>query len=292
LRVMGSDGIRRWMRRTLSGLREVSAHRALRLDRAYRHRDKLERVRRHSRLDSDLKLGQPVFHGTLGYGTVAAIEGDNVIFASENDKSVTHTVKALELLTRVQAEVGLETCYFEGGAKAWRRAAGRWASLCKHLCLMEGKGRYEAWLKFHGLNRSSMDDLIRRFEDETKLEAEERILPESGKTAASNPAPEIGLSPYVVTGSSQVNERTPDRENDSRQKHRQIETSKREGIKPTHHRTILYLQRRDLDPERLALYYAAREGDRERVDAIMQTKIDEGIEEVLALVPLTRRERR
>jgi hypothetical protein len=97
------------------------------------------------------------------------------------------------------------------------------------------------------------------------------------------PSESTPSSVYAVTGGRQVNERTPDPENDERQKNIQAETSKREGIKPTHHKTILHLQRRNLDPERLALYYAIKEDDKKRVDAIMQRNIDEGIEEVLAL---------
>ena len=286
-RMPGNDGEPRWFKLTSRGLRPVSKSRARRLERIYQD-PATKKFRRFPRLESDLKLGQPVFHAVFGYGTVAAIKGDNITFFSKKDSAVTHTVKALDLTTRSQAEVGLETCYFEGGAKAWRRAAGRWASVYKNLSMMEGKGKYGDWLKRHGLNRSSMDDLIRRFEDEATREAQERlVLPESGKTDETNPtaATELGVSPYAVTGLTQVNERTPDPENDERQKNIQAETSKRAGIKPTFHKTILYLQRRQLDPEKLALYHAIKEGDKKSVDAIMQRKIDEGIEDVLALAP-------
>jgi hypothetical protein len=237
-----------------------------------------------------LTTGQPVFHPKLGYGTVVVIDGDEVTLQERKDKAVTHVVSALDLITKTQAEVGFETCYFAGGAKAWRRAAGKWASLYKNLCLMEGKGAYGDWLKKHDLNRSSMDDLIRRFEEEAIWEAQEQvILPESGKTDETDSAPETATSPYGVTGGRQVNEHTLDPENDERQKNIQAETSKRAGVKPTRHKTILYLQRRKVDSEKLALYYAVKENDKERVDAIMQRKIDEGIDEVLALAPSTRR---
>ena len=83
----------------------------------------------------------------------------------------------------------MKTTWFAGGAKAWRRATGMWAALYKNLCLMEGKGAYGDWLKLHDLNRSSMDDLIRRFEEEATWEAQDQlILPESGKTDETSPA--------------------------------------------------------------------------------------------------------
>lgn len=235
----------------------------------------------------DPQLDQPVFHPGFGYGFVIAIDSDNVTFREKKDSPLTHTVKTADLITKSQAQIGLETCYFAGGAKAWRHAAGRWASLYKNLCLMEGKGVYGDWLKQHDLSRSSMDDLIRRFENEATWAAQEVVLPESGKTEETDPAPETPTGAYAVTGGSQVHERTPDPENDERQKNIQAETSKRTGIRPSHHKTILHLQRRNLDPERLALYYAIKADSKKRVDAIMQRKIDEGIEEVLALAPAT-----
>jgi hypothetical protein len=234
---------------------------------------------------ADLNLDQPVFHSSFGYGTVTGIEDDNITFSSKKDSTVSHTVKALELLTRPQAEVGLETCYFSGGAKAWRRAAGRWASLYKNLCLMEGKGTYGDWLKLHDVSRSSIDDLVRRFEDEATWAAQDLILTESGNTDQTNPAPETAASIYSVTGARKDNERTRDAENETRQKNIEAEISKRKNVKPTYHKTILYLQRRNLDPEKLGRYYAIRENAKAHVDAIMRRKIDEGIDEVLALAP-------
>jgi hypothetical protein len=234
---------------------------------------------------ADLNLDQPVFHEAFGYGTVTAIEGDDIAFSTKRDPTVSHTVKALDLLTRPQAEVGLETCYFSGGAKAWRRAAGRWASLYKNLCLMEGKGTYGDWLKLHDVSRSSMDDLIRRFEDEATWAAQDLVLTESGNTDQKNRAPEMAPSIYSVTSARKDNERTPDLENEARQKNIEAETSKRKNVKPTYHKTVLYLQRRNLDPDKLGLYHATKENAKAQVDAIMQRKIDEGIDEVLALAP-------
>ena len=186
---------------------------------------------------ADLNLDQPVFHATFGYGTVTGIDDDNITFSSKTDQAVSHTVKALELLTRPQAEVGLETCYFSGGTKAWRRAAGRWASLYKNLCLMEGKGTYGDWLKLHDVSRSSMDDLIRRFEDEATWATQDLVLTESGNTDQTNPEPEMATSIYSVTGTRRDNERTPDPENEARQKNIAAETSKRKNVKPTYHKT-------------------------------------------------------
>ena len=282
LRVLDDHGEPSWLKRTSRGLRPVSDHRARCLERAYQN-PATKAFARSPRLALDPELGQPAFHAALGYGMVTAIKGDQITFLCKRERTVTHKIKALDLITKVKAEVEFGTCYFAGGAKAWRRAAGRWASVYKNLCLMEGKGAYGAWLKRLCLNRSSLDDLIRRFEDEARRNAQTQlILPESGKTGRSNPTSEVGGSPYVVTV-PQGNERAPDPEDDERQINIQAELSKREGIKPTHHKTILYLQSRYLDPEKLARYHANRAKDKGTVDAIMQRKIDEGIEEVLAL---------
>jgi hypothetical protein len=236
--------------------------------------------------ESDLALNQPVFHPTFGYGEVTAIDGNAVTFHEREDPAVTHTVVAQDLLTKDQAEFGLQTCWFAGGAKAWRRVQGKWASLTKNLCR---HGEWADVLKKYDLNRSSMDVLIRRYEEEVTWEAQDAALATKLLNFSNlDPAAPSESSPssvYAVTGGSQVHERTPDPENDERQKNIQAETSKREGIKPTRHKTILHLQRRNLDPEMLALYHAIKEDDKKRVDAIMQRKIDEGIEEVLALAP-------
>jgi hypothetical protein len=287
LRVFGDDGEPRWLKRTSRGLRPVSKSRARRLERIYQD-PATKAFARFPRVALDPEVGQPAFHAALGYGMVTAIKGDQITFVCKRERTVTHKVKALDLITKVKAEVEFGTCYFAGGAKAWRRTAGRWASVYKNLCLMEGKGAYGAWLKRLGLNRSSIDDLIRRFEDdERRFSQPHLILPESGKTDTPDPAAKIGVSPYLVTGSPQISERTFDPVNEKRQKHIQAEISKREGIEPTYHKTILFMQRRHLDPEKLELYHTIRTDDKKRVDAIMQRKIDEGIEEVLALAPTT-----
>jgi hypothetical protein len=287
LRVFGDDGEPRWLKRTSHGLRPVSVHRARRLERIYQN-PATKPFARFPRLATDPEVGKPAFHAALGYGMVTAIKGDQITFVCERERAFTHKVKALDLITKVKAEVEFGTCYFAGGAKAWRHAAGRWASVYKNLCLMEGKGAYGEWLKRLGLNRSSIDDLIRRFEDEERRFSQTQlVLPESSKTDTPDPESKIGVSPYLVTGRAKLDERMPDPENDERQKNIQAEISKRAGIKPTFHRTTLYLRRTHLDPEKLALYYAIEEDDKKSVDAIMHRKIDEGIDEVLALAPTT-----
>jgi hypothetical protein len=256
------------------------------LERIY-HNSATKQFARFPRLKLDPEVGQPAFHLALGYGMVTAIEGDQIKFVCKRGRVVTHKVKALDLITKVKAEVEFGACYFAGGAKAWRRAAGKWASLYKNLCLIEGKGAYGDWLKRLGLNRSSIDDLIRRFEDEERRNAQAQpILPESGKTDIANAASKAGRSPYLATV-PQVSERTLDPENDERQENIRAEIAKREGISPTHHKNILFLQHRHVDPEKLALFNAIRKDHKKRVDVIMQRKIDEGIEEVLALAPST-----
>jgi hypothetical protein len=283
LRVFGDDGEPRWLKRTSRGLRPVSDRRARRLERVYRN-PTTKPFARFPRLALDPQVGQPAFHMAFGYGTVTAIEGDQITLVCKSEGDVTHKVKAPDLITKNKAEVEFGTCYFAGGAKSWRRAAGRWASVYKNLCLMEGKGAYGDWLKRLNLNRSSIDDLIRRFEDEERRFSQPQlVLPESGKTASSNSESEMEISPYLVTGSPQTSESTPDPVNDERQQNIQVEISKREGMKPTYHKNILFLQHRHVDPKKLALFNAIREKAKKSVDAIMQRKIDEGIEEVLAL---------
>jgi len=287
VRVFGDDGEPRWLKRTSRGLRPVSDRRARRLERTYQN-PATKPFARFPRLALDPEVGQPAFHAAFGYGMVTAIEGDQITFVCKRAEEVKHRVKALELITKVKAEVEFGTCYFAGGAKAWRRAAGRWASLYKNLCLMEGKGAYGDWLKRLGLNRSSIDDLIRRFEDEERRFSQTQpVLPESGKTETLNLESEIGVSPYLITGSPQTSESTPDPVNDERQQNIQAEISKRKGIEPTYHKNILFLQHRHVDPKKLELFNTIRKDAKETVDAIMQRKIDEGIEEVLALAPTT-----
>ena len=86
-------------------------------------------------------------------------------------------------------------------------------------------------------------------------------------------------------GLRRANERTPDVENETRAENIKIETEKRKGIKPTFHKTLLTVQRRDLDPVKLGLYHTIKSTNKKQVDEIMRRKIDEGIEEVLALTP-------
>jgi len=287
IRVLDDHGEPRWLKRTSQGLRPVSHRRARRLERMYRN-PTTKPFARFPRLALDPQVGQPAFHAAFGYGTVTAIEGDQITWVCKRERAVTHTVRAQDLITKNKAEVEFGTCYFAGGAKAWRRAAGRWASVYKNLCLMEGKGAYGEWLKRLCLNRSSIDDLIRRFEDEERrFSHAQLILPESGKTDTPHHRSEIGVSPYLVTVSPKLGERMPDPENDERQKNIQAEISKRKGIEPTFHKNILFLQHRHVDPKKLALFNAIRKDEKETVDAIMQRKIEEGIEEVLALAPTT-----
>jgi hypothetical protein len=234
-----------------------------------------------------LTLGQPVFHPTYGYGEVTAIDGNAITFRATKDPAVTQTVAAQEIITKNQAEVELKTCWFAGGAKAWRRAQAKWASITKNLCR---HGEWKDVLEKHDLNRSSMDDLIRRFEEEMTWEAQDTALaaanlPESGNLDPSEPDQALKSSVYTVTGARQVNERTPDPENDRREANKRAEIAKRLGVNPTHHKTILSLRRPKLDPEKLARYYLIREKNQDRVREIMHRKIDEGIEEVLALAP-------
>ena len=243
-----------------------------------------------------LTLGQPIFHEAYGYGEVIAINGADITFQERKNKTVTHTVKASDLFTKDSAEHNLATSYYTGGASEWRRRQGKWGSITKNLCRW---GEWEGVLKKYNLKRGSMDVLISRFEEEEEWAAQTANLLKFSKldpvkVDLNEPDPNLPLkvdpaeppavhSVYTVTGTPQLNERTPDPANDEREKNRLAEIAKREGVKPTPHRTMLNLQRRNLDPQMLARYYAVRENNKDRVKEITDRKIDEAIAEVLAL---------
>jgi hypothetical protein len=238
---------------------------------------------------AEVTLGQPVFHSDFRYGEVTGIDGMSVTVRERRDPAVTHIVGVQDLITKSQAEFRLQNCWFAGGAKAWRRGQGKWASMTKNLCRF---GEWAEVLQKCDLNRSSMDDLIRRFEmtEDPQGAAPAAKLPDSGNLnspTAEQSSQSRQSSVYAVSGFRQVLHHTPDAKNVERQHNIHAEASKRAGVKPTPHKTTLFLQRRNLDPEKLALYHAIRTDDEKRVDAIMQRKIDEGIEGVLSLAPST-----
>ena len=95
----GSNG--RWLKRTVSGWRTVSDHRARRLEHAYQHRDEIEKVQRFPR-EWDLKLDQPVYCPAFGSGKIVAIKSGDVTVAFGEQE---HKVDAHDLVTRAQAEM-------------------------------------------------------------------------------------------------------------------------------------------------------------------------------------------
>lgn len=243
-----------------------------------------------------LTLGQSIFHESHGYGEVIAINGADITFQERKNKTVTHTAKASDLFTKDSAEHNLATSYYTGGAGEWRRRQGKWASITKNLCRW---GEWEGVLKKYNLKRGSMDVLISRFEEEEEWAAHTANLLKLSKldpvkVDPNEPDPNLPLkvdrtepptvhSVYTVAGTPQLNERTPDPAYDEREKNRLAEIAKREGVKPTPHRTMLHLQRRNLDPQMLVRYHAVRENNKGRVKEITDRKIDEAIAEVLAL---------
>ena len=212
---------------------------------------------------------------------------EDITFRDRKDASL-RTVPARELITKVRAESALQAIWNACGFREFRRRMGKWCSITKNLCR---HGEWDDVCARYGLNLRTTNDWIRDFENEMTWQAQDAALTASSKSAESadltpvNPAEAPGTSVYAVTGARQANERTPDPENDRREANKKAEIAKRLGVKPTHHKTILSLRRPKLDPERLALYYLIREKNQERVREIMHRKIDEGIEEVLALAP-------
>jgi len=238
---------------------------------------------------ADFTVGQPVFHPAYGYGEVTAVEGDAITFREKRDPAINHSAPALELITKTQAEFALQATWNACGFQEYRRRMGKWCSITKNLC------RYGEWddvCKRYGLNLRTTNDWIRDFENEMTWQAQDAALAASSKSAESadlNPVgpAETSTSVYAATGARQVNERTPDPDNDEREENKKKEEDKRRGVDPTPHKTMLSVQRRNLDPVRLALYYTIRDAHKKQAHEIMNRKIDEGMAEVLALDPDT-----
>ena len=238
----------------------------------------------------EFTVGQPVFHPGHGYGEVNAVESDLVSFRERKDPTLVHTSPAGELITKEQAESALQATWNACGFQEYRRRMGKWCSITKNLCR---HGQWDDVCARHGLNLRTANDWIRDFENEMTWRAQEEAFAAFRKAAESADLKSIyqteisGTSVYAVTGTPQINERTPDPDNDKREDNKKKEREKREGIKPTPHKTMLSIQRRKLDPIKLALYYTIRDARKDQVHEIMKRKIDEGMDEVLALDPQT-----
>jgi hypothetical protein len=247
-------------------------------------------VERPSTATAEFTIDQPVFHEAYGYGEVTAIDGEIITFRARKEPNDIHVVAAGELVTKAQAEAALEATWNACGFQEYRRRMGKWCSITKSLCR---HGEWDDVCERYGLNLRTTNDWIRDFENEQEWLAQDAARAARNKSAEStdlNPsdsADTSGHSVYAVTGTRQVNERTPDSDNDKREEEKVKEQAKRSGIDPTPHKTTLSHQRRNLDPVRLALYYKIRATHEKQVREIMDRKMDEGIAEVLALDPET-----
>lgn len=207
----GSSG--RWLKRTMSGWREVNEHRARRLECAYQHCDKIKKIRRFPR-EWDLKLGQPVYCPAFGSGKIVAIKSGDVTVAFGEQE---HSVDAHDLMTRAQAEMHWYAYWF-GGAKR-RFEEGKRLAIVKNLCRF---GEWQAFLDKYEYPRSTADDLIRRYEDDMKCKPEQ--LP--GYRAID-----------VTDPTGQASESTSDSDADERKESVRQENEKRAGRKPSDHAT-------------------------------------------------------
>jgi hypothetical protein len=102
-------------------------------------------------------------------------------------------------------------------------------------------GEWGIFLDEFGIARSTADDYVRRYADETH-----------------------------ITPPRQFNEPMPDPEADGRMSQIDEEHKKREGRKPTEHATELHIRIKDVKPHEMTLYKDERKENPDRVTAIWQ----------------------
>jgi hypothetical protein len=207
----GSSG--RWLKRTHSEWRAVSARRARRLERAYRHRDELKKIRRFSR-EWELNLEQPVYCPAFGSGKIVAIKSGDVTVAFGEQE---HSVDVHDLVTLAQAEMHWYAYWFSGAKRRFEE--GKRLAIVKNLCR---HGEWQAFLDNYDYPRSTADDLICRYEAEMKLRSQQL----TGNRAID-----------VADPGQQVSESTADSDADERKELVRLENEKRAGRKPSDHAT-------------------------------------------------------
>jgi hypothetical protein len=224
----GSDGRPHWSELIADRHRPVSDHRARRYERIYRHPKKIKPFRHYPRLP-DLELGAPVFHTAFGYGTVTAIDGENITVTFGERK---RQLRTRDLVTRTKAEASWYRYWLRGRKRRFEE--GRRLAIFKSLCRF---GEWQAFLDYYDFPRSTADDLIRRYKNEV-AEAQPQL---TGYRAID-----------VADPDRQVNERTPDSDANEREELVTRETAKRHERRPGHH-TTLWSIRIKLPPDVLAL---------------------------------------
>jgi hypothetical protein len=236
---------------------------------------------------SSLELEQPVYGPTIGVGRIAAINGDQAtVKVEDSNGNITEIIVAVAVLTTLTyAQAKFDSWWVRG--KKWRFQQGQWLWIVRELCKLTGHGVWQAWLDAHdGYPRSTAHDYIREFKNEVTWALQDQRAAREKSQAYVETSELRTFGQTQIIEDRKIHARAPDTENDRRTENVKSETAKREGIKPSYHRTILYLKRRNLDPQKLALYHDVRKVDKQHVDEIMQRAIDSGIEEVLALAPL------
>jgi hypothetical protein len=236
---------------------------------------------------SDLSVGQPIYGPTIGAGRIAAINGGQAtVKVEDSNGEITEIIVAVAaLITLTQAQAVFDSWWVRG--KTWRLQQGRWLWIVRELCMLTGHGVWKAWLEAHdNYPRSTAHDYIREYKNEVAWAVSDQRAARENSEAGFETSEIRTFEQTQIIQDRKIHARTPDTDNDKRTENIKSETARREGIKPTYHKTILYLKRRNIDPQKLALYYDVRKVDGRHVDEIMQRAIDSGIEEVLALAPI------
>jgi hypothetical protein len=231
---------------------------------------------------ADLKLGQLVYCPKFGHGRVAAIDGDTATVRAKDSKGAIEdfSIAIALLVTLTQAKVVCHAWWLRG--KEWRLVIGKWLWIVRELCR---HGEWKAFREEYKFAKSSAYDLIHQYEKEVGRTLQARRLVE--KNLSGGEKSEIRtFGQETIISDGNINESTPAPENDERTENPKSEPAKSGDIKSTRSKTTLRVVRRHLDPGKLALYDEVEAVAKKLVDEIMCRKIDEGVEEVIALAPV------
>ncbi len=210
------NGDHRWSKHTARGRRPVGDHRARRLEYVYRHRENVRPFRRFPRLESELKLGQPVYCPAFGSGEIAAIEGHTITVTFRDKKR--EQVYVRDLVTREQAEVNWYKYWLRGAKRRFEE--GKRLAIVKGLCRF---GEWQAFVDYYDYPRSTADDLIRRYKTEVEARPQQTEMPGYRSSDVAE---------------RRVHKRAEDADADELDELVREENEKRHGRTPTYHKTL------------------------------------------------------
>ena len=226
----------------------------------------------------DLAIGQRVFHHAFYHGKLVALDGNEatVKFDDLNGDAKDVVVEVASLITLSQARPVCNAVWKRG--KSWRVQRGLWLWVVRELC---EHGEWKEVLEEQdNYPKSSANHYIREFKKEVAREAQARQLADKAKQHDCQTAK---FGPFEAPN---VEERRPiPLAEDARNKNR-VETDNGIHVVPIPHKAILSFQRRNLDPQTVALFHKVEKVDKKRIAEIKDRKIDELIAEVLALTPI------